>query len=189
MKKLFFAIALLLIGVSTNAQEFKPVKVGLGLGYAAPADGGGGIAVYLEPGYRISDQILVGLRIESAVMAKAVGNQEASAKAVGSYSLTGQYYFNNNDFRPFVGLGVGYFALAAVEVTGSTGSATAGNKIGFFPRVGFDFGHFNFIFDYNIVGATKEVEVSGTTVDLGSDEIKNSYMSIKLGVSIGGGRN
>ena len=193
MKKLFFAIALLLVGVSTNAQEFKPVKLGLGLGYAAPSDGGGGIAVYLEPGYRINDQILIGLRIESAAMAKNVGGTEASIKATGSYTLNGQYYFNNNQFRPFVGLGVGLFANAALETTDpSTGSGTisasAGNGIGFYPRIGFDFGHFNFIFDYNIVPPTDEVEINGQTVALGED-VKNSYMSIKIGVSIGGGRN
>lgn len=189
MKKLFFAISLLLIGFNINAQDYKPFKVGLGLGYAAPSDGGGGIAVYLEPGYRINDQILVGLRIESAVMAKTVGTQEASAKATGSYTINGQYYFSNNKFRPFAGLGVGLFANADVEVSGSSGSASAGNGIGFYPRVGFDFGHFNFIFDYNIVPPTDELEVSGSTVSLGDDEIKNSYMSIKIGVSIGGGSN
>ena len=196
MKKVLLLIAFVVVGLSANAQEYKAFKVGLGLGYAIPSDGGGGIAVYLEPGYRISDQILLNLRIESAAMAKVVGDQEASVSASGSYTLNGQYYFNNNDFRPFVGLGAGLFNNASVSVSvdvNGVGTVAAdfdpSASIGFYPRLGFDYGHFNFIFDYNIIPATDEVEFDGTTIDLGDDKIKNSYMSIKIGVSIGGGKN
>ena len=196
MKKALLLIVFVVVGLSANAQEFKPFKVGLGLGYAIPADGGGGIAVYLEPGYRISDVFLLNLRLESAAMAKVVGDQEASVSASGSYTLNGQYYLSNNDFRPFVGLGAGLFSNATVSVSvdvDGVGTVSAdfdpSSSIGFYPRIGFDYGHFNFIFDYNLIPATDEVEFNGTTIDLGDDKIKNSYMTIKMGVSIGGGRN
>ncbi|MTI40154.1 outer membrane beta-barrel protein [Fulvivirga lutimaris] len=188
MKKTLLLMVFVAIGMTANAQEFKPFKVGLGFGYAIPSDGGGGIAIYLEPGYRITDAILLNLRIESAAMAKVVGTQEAKVAASASYTVNGQYYFNNNDFRPFAGLGLGLFANANVEVSGQAGSASAGTVIGFYPRLGFDYKHFNFIFDYNLIPATDEVEVNGSTVEL-TENIKNSYMSIKIGVSIGGGRN
>lgn len=191
MKKYFLLSVLLLAGVASQAQDFKPFKVGLHLGYAAPSDGGGGVAFAFEPAYRINDAIAVGLRVEAAALAKVVGEQEAEISTSGSYTLFGQYYFSNNNFRPFVGLGAGLFSNATVEFSDDfvNSDLDPSPSFGFFPRVGFDLGHFNFLFDYNIIGATDEVDVPGFgTVEL-EDEIKNSYFSVKVGFSIGGGRN
>lgn len=191
MKKQFLLGLLLFAGVTSYAQDFKPFKVGLHLGYAAPSDGGGGVAFALEPAYRINDAIAVGLRIEAAALAKSVGETEAEIATSGSYALFGQYYLSNNKFRPFVGLGAGLFSNATLEVqdSGVTGDFDPSASFGFFPRVGFDLGHFNLLFDYNIIGATDEVDVPGFgTVEL-DDEIKNSYFSVKIGFSIGGGDN
>jgi hypothetical protein len=96
--------------------------------------------------------------------------------------LNGQYYFNNNNFRPFVGLGFGMFNLASTSVSvdvggGSnvSGEIAAATKFGFYPRVGFDAGHFQLSLDYNIVPET--------------NGIKNSYIGIRFGGFFGGGRN
>jgi len=203
---------LLLIGfigaalLTAQAQEYKPVKVGLGLGYASPGGDGakGGVLLYLEPAYRVSDQIAVGLRLESAVMARGVTvtsggtsvTSDAEVKANASYTVNGQYYFSNNNFRPFAGLGLGIYSLASasVSVSGSSSSASASaaaSKFGFYPRLGFDVGHFTMQIEYNIIpSTTDEVTVStgttGTTVL--SSESKNSYLGIKAGFFIGGGK-
>jgi hypothetical protein len=71
------------------------------------------------------------------------------------------------------------FSLAAVSVTAGTGGGSssavaAANKIGFYPRVGFDAGHFTVNLDYNIVP-----ETAG---------IKNSYLGIRIGGFFGGGK-
>jgi len=190
MKKVTLLFALVaFIAFGSQAQDYKPFKFGTGFGYAIPSGGGGGLAFYLEPAYRLSDEIALGLKWEGAIMGKAVGDEEAKAALVGSYTLNGQYYLSNNKFRPFVGLGFGLYSNASVEFEGESGSGSVGSSFGFYPRVGFDFGHFNMILDYNIIGATKEVEIGGQTVDLGDDKIKNSYIGIKFGVSIGGGNN
>ncbi|MEL6558199.1 MAG: outer membrane beta-barrel protein [Bacteroidota bacterium] len=198
MKKQLLALLLVLFAVvvTAEAQEYKKWKVGLGLGYAAPADGGGGVAVYLEPAYRVNDQIAVGLRLESAALAKVVGDEEASISGNASYTVNGQYYLSDSKFRPFVGAGIGIFSLASISVstTGTSGDISAGGdtKFGFYPRVGFDLGHFNFIFDYNLVGNS---ELPGVTVDNNGNtttsnvDVKNSYFAVKLGFSIGGGNN
>lgn len=192
MKKHLLLGLLLLAGVTTQAQDFKPFKVGLHLGYAAPSDGGGGVAFAFEPAYRINDALAVGLRIEAAALAKVVGDAEADISTSSSYTLFGQYYLSNNKFRPFVGLGAGIFSNATVSFNEDGFDAVdldPSASFGFFPRVGFDLGHFNLLFDYNLIGATDEVDVPGLgTVEL-EDEIKNSYFSVKLGFSIGGGRN
>src|SRR5688500_12360193 len=62
---------------STNAtgREFKPFKVGVGLGYAVPGKGdgaGGGVLLYVEPAYRASDFVSIGLRLESALIVRGV---------------------------------------------------------------------------------------------------------------------
>lgn len=186
MKKTL-TIFVLALCVSTfgYAQEYKPFQLYLGLGYAAPADGGGGVIVDLEPSYRINDQLAVGLRLESAAMAKNFSGDisaETKVSAVGSYTVNARYYLGSSNFRPYVGAGIGVFVLGTVEVdvSGSTagGDYDAGSKFGFYPRIGFDVGHFNMNLDYNIVGKNEE---SGT-------ELKNSYIGIRIGAFLFGGK-
>lgn len=191
MKKQLLTLALMVFTSVAFAQDYKAFKVGLGLGYAGAPDGEGGIAVYLEPAYRVSDEIAIGLRMETAVLLKGVStdgttiDSDGSASANGSFTLNGQYYLSNEKFRPFVGLGLGLYSLASVEIAGDDGALSAGTEFGFYPRVGFDYGHLNLIFDYNFIPNTDG------TIDINTNpqevEIKNSYFTIKLGVSIGGG--
>lgn len=188
MKKILLSCAILLFAVAANAQEFKPFKLGLGLGYTVPSDGGGGILFDVEPAYRLSDEIAIGLRIEGAAFARVVGDSEGEVSTNSSYTLNGQYYLSNNTFRPYIGLGVGIYSIAAVSFSSTTAEFGDESKIGFYPRVGFDLGHFNVNIDYNIIGATEE------TFDLGSGntietDIKNSYLGIRVGAFIFGGRN
>lgn len=185
MKRVSTVLLLVVLTAGASvAQEYKPFRVGLGLGYANASGKGakGGILWTLEPGYRVNDQILANLRIEGAVIARGSATEtEASldVAALGSYTLNGQYYFNNNNFRPFVGVGFGMYSLAAASMDVNSGGGVnqqvaAANKIGFYPRVGFDAGHFTLNLDYNIVPNT--------------GDIKNSYLGIRLGGFIGGGR-
>ncbi len=207
MKKHVWVAVLMLCAFSAAAQEYKPVKVGLGLGYASPAGEGskGGVLLYLEPAYRINDQIAVGLRLELAAMARVAvvgdasgGSADAEVSANGSYTLNGQYYFLNGTFRPYAGLGVGLFSMASATVSSSTsGSGSASTevsgdqKIGFYPRLGFDLGHFSMNLEYNIIPKTEStvvvVDGNGTT-STATSTVQNSYLGIKLGFFIGGGR-
>ena len=174
------------------AREYKSFKVGVGIGYAVPGTGegaGGGFIGYLEPAYRATDQVLVGLRLEGAFMTRAlegVANSDVSGEAssLASFTLNAQYYFNNNEVRPFVGAGVGLFSMAAVEFNTAAGTPEADEigaetRFGFYPRIGIDAGHFNLTLDYNVVPPT---DVPG------GGEVKNDYLGIRVGVSIGGGK-
>lgn len=210
MKKTLLLIILFGAGIMiAQAQEYKPVKVGIGLGYASPGGSGakGGVLFYLEPAYRVNDQIAVGLRLESAVMARGYSisgtstssNVDLSVSANGSYTVNGQYYFSNNTFRPFAGLGFGIYSLASVKASASSGTggstssaevAASASKFGFYPRVGFDLGHFNMMIEYNIIPSTKsDVVIStGTGTTTATSESKNSYLGIKFGFFFGGGK-
>lgn len=187
MKRISTVLLLIVITtVGAVAQEYNAFRVGVGLGYAMASGKGakGGALFYLEPGYRVTDQILANFRLEGAVVARGFANKtavEMDVAAISSYTLNGQYYFNNNCFRPFVGLGFGMFSLAASDISVDTqqGSASteidAESKFGFYPRLGFDTGHFTLSIDYNLIPETREV-------------IKNSYIGIRIGGFFGGGK-
>jgi hypothetical protein len=192
MKKITTVLFLILFAaVAVSAQEFKKFRVGLGGGYAMASGTGakGGILFYLEPAYRVTDQIMVGLRLEGAAMirgyAEDVTTSSVSASVSGAQGLFGQYYFNNNGFRPFVGLGLGLnkIATAAAAFNGEAYAAIDESKFGFFPRVGFDAGHFTLSLDYNLIGASTLQGSNG-----GELKTKNNYIGIRFGGFFGGGR-
>jgi len=150
---------------------------------------GGGLLFFIEPAYRVTNSILIGLRLESAIIArgiKGVGDDDVSGNASSnaSYTLNTQYYFNDNYVRPFVGAGLGFFSLAAVEFNTAIDNSIDNNEVatdtrfGFYPRVGLDVGHFNFTIDYNFIPKT---DIPGI------GEVKNNYFGIRAGFSIGGG--
>ncbi len=178
---------------SAQAQDYKKFKVGIGLGYGVPSEGSGGVLLYLEPMYRIQDQVAVGLRIETALFAgQPISGTPytTSAFGVGSYTLNGQYYFSNNNFRPFVGAGFGMFSIAAAsaDISGTSVNINAAATVfGFYPRVGFDFGHFNLSIDYNIIPA-QETTVSIGGFGTSTTTTNYSYIGLRVGASIGGGK-
>jgi hypothetical protein len=193
-KKISVLLLFVLISaVAVNAQEFKKFQLYTGLGYAMPGGegAGGGFLWDVEPAYRVSDELAVGLRIEGALIVR--GLSEASdtysgdIAGISSYTLNGRYYFSNEKFRPYAGLGVGMYSLAAVSFSTTGGGSASESKIGFYPRVGFDLGHFNVNIDYNIVGTT-EVNGFDSSGNPKTFDVKNSYLGIRIGAFFFGGR-
>ncbi len=188
-KALLIIVAMAFVSFSSYSQTYKPFQLYVGFGYAVPS-GGGGVLIDVEPAYRISDQMAVGLRIESAAMAKKVLTTQATSSAVVSYTVNGRYYLGEGTgFRPYVGLGLGMYSLGNVgfDVNGgnTTGGVDVGSKFGFYPRIGFDAGHFNMNLDYNIVGKSTLDDGNGGT----AAEVKNTYIGIRLGFFLFGGKN
>lgn len=199
MKKVLLVIlGVFLFAGASYAQQYKPFKIGLGLGYAVPGGegAGGGVLIYGEPMYRLKDEIAVGLRLEAALVAKASIEPDGtfgdlSIAGIGSYTLSGQYYLSNNTFRPLVGLGFGLYTVSTAAGSGSSTTAAAGfdkeSKFGFYPRIGFDAGHFNLLLEYNVVPAS-EISAVDTNGAATTFNVKNSYLGFKVGASILGGR-
>lgn len=200
MKKvlLLSSVFLLALTASSNAQdegEFKPFKVDVSLGYAIPTGGAGakgGLLFVIEPKYALLSQLSLGLRMETAVMLSGVNmstgetGENSSAKAAVSFLATGDYYFNNNDFRPFAGAGAGVFTTAGVAIDSDNPNISEGTKFGGMIRAGFEYRHFRFGAEYNLI-AKSEVAPSSSTANDGYT-VKHAYIGIKLGVCIGGGR-
>ena len=177
MKKLITFVFAVLNVYLANAQEtnnriFKKFKVEISPGYAIPQESGsGGNALFaIEPKYAIMDQLSVGLRMEAVVMFDfSFFGGGGATKANASYLATGDYYFSNNKFRPFLGAGAGMYTYASID-TQFGGSIPVASKFGFMARSGFEYGHLRVGAEYNFVAE------------------KSGYLGLKLGVVIGGGR-
>lgn len=184
-----------LMAFSATAQEYKPFKVNLSIGYAKALASGlsGGALISLEPKYGVSDNFDVGLRLESAFIARGVtvnGNTTTGdVAAFGSYLLTGTYLVGTGSIRPFIGLGAGLFTIASGGIISVTDNQTpqdvtftAASKFGAMLRAGIKAGHFVAGVEYNAVPTTSN-KLSNTAIDS-----KNAYLGIKIGFDIGGGR-
>ena len=204
MKKLSLLTVLfvLVLSVKTFAQndkagtgEFKPFKVDISVGYALPIGGTGakgGVLFVVEPKYAVIPQVSIGLRLESAVtlagtnLSSGYTNSSASAKASASYLLTGDHYFNNSDIRPFAGAGLGIFSIAGTQFTSGNTNIATGSKFGGMIRGGFEYKHLRMGVEYNIVSKSVVPPSSSSAND--GYTLQNSYIGIKIGVLIGGGR-
>jgi outer membrane protein X len=177
MKKLFFSIVLLCgVALTAQAQEFTPFRVDGGAGYGVPFTDGvdGGVLFYLEPKYEVIPQLSVGIRWEGALFASA--SEGVSVKLSSAYMATGDYFFNNNKFRPFVGLGLGAYSIggAEIEINGQTLESDGDTNFGALLRAGFDVSHFRLALAYNYGGKS-------------GDETFH-FFSATVGFYIGGGK-
>lgn len=98
-----------------------------------------------------------------------------------------------------MGIGAGLFGVGSTGFTvvgsgsnaqSTNGSISAGNVFGGMARVGFKAGHFVLGIEYNLIPNTKSVVYNSTgSSQIGTSvESKNSYVGVKLGFDIGGGR-
>ena len=193
MKKLFFAAALaamfaLSAQIQTQAQtqnfSFKRFRVDAGLGaiIPLPKDLNGVILTYFEPKYELIPQIAVGFRCEGSMFGGpsswAIATRaslEYSFKINSSYMLTGDYYFDNNFFRPFAGLGLGVFTQERCSCSGSSTPVTFATML----RAGFDIYHFRFTLSYNR-------DFNNHNPLYGDKDF--NFLSLTAGFYIGGGR-
>jgi len=161
-----------------QAQEFQPLRVDAGVGYSIPFPKGydGGIMFYLEPKYEIAPQIAAGIRWEGAFFGG--GGEGISMKMGSSYMATGDYYVNNNKFRPFVGLGLGAHSAGGATLKVNTGLGEIDTKIdgstdfAAMLRAGFDYSHFRFTVAYEQAFAKETF----------------NYLTLSVGFYIGGGK-
>ncbi len=156
-----------------STQLFKKFKVDVSLGYAVPQGSGtkGGVIFVIEPKYAVMEQLSVGLRMEGAALANVdLNGEKGEVRILGSYLATGDYYFNNNKFRPFAGAGGGIFTMASIDIENTEADIPRSSEFGFMARAGFEYGHFRLGVEYNFLPE------------------KAGYLGIKLGACIGGGR-
>lgn len=194
--KNYLAGLFMLAALSATAQEYKPFKVNLSVGFAKPLNAGvsGGALFAVEPKYGITDKFDLGLRLEVATVARGIqDNGNTYTSDVGAFSsalLTGNYLFGTSNVRPFLGAGIGFFTIGAAGtvVTDKNGQNSQNvnfvndTKFGGMIRGGIKAGHFVAAVEYNAAPTT--------SATLGTTKVtsENAYLGIKVGFDIGGGR-
>jgi outer membrane protein X len=176
-------------------SEFKPFKVDVSAGNTLTTGVSGaqaGLLFAVEPKYAVIPQLSVGLRLETAISVAGISSfdgylqKNASVKAASSYMVTGDYYFKKSCCRPFAGAGFGYFGTGGEIVYSTNIFSATGGHVGGMIRGGCEYKHFRAGIEYNIAGKSK-VEPSTSTANNGYT-VKNSYLGIKVGFCIGGGK-
>ena len=117
-------------------------------------------------------------------------DEEADNGAI-SFISTFDYYFNNNDFRPYLGLGLGYyFSAGDIEIyqidsanhSEEVFKVGVDNQVGFLFRGGFERGNYRFGLERNLVlkadNDIPNVQKIGT--------VDNSYLGLSIGYSVVG---
>jgi outer membrane protein W len=178
MKKLLLFSAFLGFALTARSQSeaYKSFKVDIGFGYAIPAESAGtkgGVTFTIQPHYRVSDDLALGLRLEGAALAyQTSGTGDTKVSVLASYAATGEYYLADGGIRPFIGAGAGLFTRASIDVGSGSTTVTvpSATKFGFFPTVGIEAGHFRLAADYNILPD------------------KGGYLAFKIGFFLGGGK-
>lgn len=176
MNRLFVLLCVcVMLTTVVHAQGYNKFKLGLGAGYAggnggSSFTGGGGALLTLEPAYRLSDDVAIGVRFEGAAYGTGAGI--GFPEAFGSITLSGQYYIGAEEFRPFVGAGVGFYDYNE-------------GRWGLFPRLGFDYGHWTMALEFNLVPA------GSRSYDYLTDTYATSsayYIGVRLGGFFFGGK-
>jgi hypothetical protein len=177
MKKLLLFVAFIAIAFTAKSQSeaYKSFKVDISLGYAIPAESNGtkgGVSFTIQPHYRVSDDLALGLRLEGAALSYNTSGNDTKVSVLGSYALTGEYYLAEGGIRPFIGAGAGLFTRASIDVGSGSSTVTvpSATKFGFFPTVGIETGHLRLNADYNILPD------------------KGGYFAFKIGFFLGGGK-
>ena len=196
------------VPVFSQAENYNAIKVDMGivLPMRAASSTYFGIGGYIHPKFNLKDNISLGVRAEwNALFTGSASSSGGSVGllAVGSYALTGEYYFSSNSVRPFVGMDLGYYSVASADQsvnvdTNSAGvsqSAFVGSGIGFAPEVGIYLGGFRLSGKFNLImarskaSASQNVGTGGINQNVSEGETKlQTYIGIDIGFCIGGRR-
>jgi hypothetical protein len=195
MKKLIFTMYLTFVVAIVSAQQQGAFRVGFDFGIAVPK-GGAGLLAAIEPKYNIADNMNVGLRLGSAILAKEIEYNTSSEEVKAEVGvnaamlLTYDYYLNKGGRSAFyIGGGAGFFGLANVKVDEENSPdeiSTVGvnRKAGGMVRLGFESGKFRMGVEYNLIPETELQNMNGTIVGTS----RNSYAGMHMGFYFGGGK-
>ncbi len=204
MRTLFISL-FLLVSCVAGAQDAKPFKVTLAGGYALPANQStndnvskAGFVYSLEPQYELTKNLEVGVRFEQAFIKRPEILDEVvylttNAKSVLSAVVTANYVMRiGTSLRPYVGVGGGLYYADKSE---QRQPSTSGSSLVYYPlpattafggvgRIGLKYGIVHVEANYNLISDTS-VTNGATRLTLTA---KNSYLSLKAGITIGGSR-
>lgn len=188
-KKLLFLIVLSSF-FNLVAQQSQGIKLRIEPGLIL-SSGSENIELLLniEPKIEISENIAIGMRFGIALNAqefKSISSDffidDESDNAVISFTPTFDYYLNDEKYRPYLGLGLGYYVFSYVDLSRRNGSGevlegSMSNKLGFLIRGGFESGKTRIGLEYNLIPKAD--------IEIPNNEIIGEVKSVYLGISIG----
>lgn len=154
-----------------------------------------GLLLNIEPNIKISHNTLIGLRFGIALNSQKFENNNSSQffiderndNAVISFMPTFDYYLSYHNFRPYVGLGLGYYVVSQIVIDNPSEGVSDGsvkNQVGLLLRGGFEFGKTRLGLEYNF-SPKADIEISTGKI---IGKVDNSYFGISIGFKIGGGK-
>lgn len=179
-----------------NAQEENNIKLRIEPGLLInTASENLGLLLNIEPHIKISNNKLIGFRFGIALNTAKFKTNDSSqfiindqdTNGVISFLPTFDYYLNEDNYRPYIGLGIGYYLFNYSDVSRRNGSSEilegrVDNQFGVLIRTGFQINNIRIGLEYNLVtkGAIKlpDGQRIGT--------VNNSYLGVYIGFKIGG---
>ena len=189
--------------LQASAQDKRDLRLGIEAGPILFSDAKN-IAFFLNSEIKLkaAKRAFIGLRIGLTVNSQSVTiynpsvfkiDEDADNGAL-SFVPTFDYYLNDNKYRPYFGVGVGYFVLAAsVDVTQLDRAnfseelfvVDVKDKVGFLFRGGIESGKFRFGAEYNLLFKADLILPTDEKIGV----VDNSYFGLSVGYIFGAGKN
>lgn len=181
MKKLLYSILFIVLFFQTSQAQFDADKIfaGANVAYARPIGdfqeyAKGGFSYNALAGYDIAENFGVGIEYGSAATVALDDSLSTGILGVNIYGLRsfiakGWYRFGSNNFKPYVGLGVGLAQVAEPDFTSGTTTIKGAKRIGLGANVelGLNFSGFNLSYSFNVSGkGPKEPVFNENVADL-----------------------
>ena len=157
-----------------------------------------GLLFNIEPNIDIAKNSVIGLRFGVSINSQKfeASNEtpffidKQNDNAVISFVSTFDHYLNENRYRPYLGLGIGYYILSLVDVSTNIGSqnileGAVKNQLGLLLRGGLEIGNTRFGLEYNFIPKA-DIELSNNQM---VGKVNNSYFGLSVGFKLGGRKN
>lgn len=197
LKKILLPITLLFCLFNLNAQEKNSIKLAIETGFLPLSSDSENLGLFLtiEPKVKVLEKIFIGLRIGATLNSQTFENNANSQYIIHeeydhgiiSFVPTFDYYLSESDFRPYLGLGLGFHLLSDVDVSlvtayKDTFEVRASKQIGLLLRAGLEPGKLRLGLEYSFIPKANIEIPSGEAIGT----VDNSYFGLSIGLIIGG---
>ncbi|MBQ0734367.1 hypothetical protein [Aquimarina celericrescens] len=154
-----------------------------------------GVMLNIEPKVKASENTVIGLRFGIAINSQKFEIDDSTPffiddlddNGMFSFVSTFDYYLNENYYRPYIGLGLGYYFFNNIDVSRRDGATdvlegSVNNQLGLLLRGGLDLGNTRFGLEYNFI-TKADIEIPNGQI-IGT--VDNSYLGISIGFIIVG---
>lgn len=154
-----------------------------------------GLLLNIEPKLKFSKNSVIGLRFAIAANPQNFKINDSSQYFIEdlddngfiSFVLAYDYYLNSIKYRPFLGIGSGYYLFNYTDVKPRNGSreileGSVNNQLGLLLRGGFELGKIRLGLEYNLVPKSEIQIPNGEMIGT----VDNSYLGLSIGFTIGG---